>query len=83
MLCFQKITFYQNRTLEPKQSSTNRIYKTKIFDKEFGKTYSELFDKRQEGDYQDFYSFEREDVQPYLTKVEDFIAEIEQYILTT
>lgn len=54
--------------------------KSGIFEKEMGRTYSNLFDKRQEGDYQDFYSFEKEDVEPLIGKVEDFIEKVENYI---
>ena len=57
--------------------------KKEIFKKEFGKLYSELFDKRQEGDYQDFYILKREDVEPLINKVELFIDTVEKYINTS
>lgn len=54
--------------------------KTGIFDKSFGKLYSELLDKRQEGDYQDFFSLEKEDIEPLVETTQKFIKIIEDYI---
>lgn len=54
--------------------------KSGIFEKEMGRTYSDLFGKRQEGDYQDFYSFEKDDVYPLIEQVEIFINKVENYI---
>ena len=54
--------------------------KTGVFDKSFGKLYSELFDKRQEGDYQDFYSFEKDEIEPIINSTEQFVSIIENYI---
>lgn len=34
--------------------------KTELIDKDFGRLYNNLFNKRQEGDYQDFQFFEKE-----------------------
>lgn len=39
-----------------------RFIKTKIIDKKYSLTYSDLMDKRQESDYQDFQEFELNDV---------------------
>jgi uncharacterized protein (UPF0332 family) len=54
--------------------------KTGTFDKSIGKLYSELLDKRQEGDYQDFYSFEKNDIEPLIDMTEEFIKIIDKYI---
>ena len=54
--------------------------KTGTFDKSFGKLYSELLDKRQEGDYQDFFSFEKEDIEPLIEMTEKFIKIVEDNI---
>ena len=54
--------------------------KTGVFDKSFGKLYSELFDKRQEGDYQDFHSFEKDEIEPIINSTEQFVSIIENYI---
>ena len=54
--------------------------KTGTFDKSVGKLYSELFDKRQEGDYQDFYVFEKADIEPLIDSTEKLIKTIEDHI---
>jgi uncharacterized protein (UPF0332 family) len=51
--------------------------KTGMLDKEYGRLYSNLFNKRQEGDYQDFQFFEKETIEPLIIKVEEFISQIE------
>lgn len=50
------------------------------FDKSIGKLYSELFDKRQEGDYQDFYSLEKDEIKPLIDLTEGLIKTIEDQI---
>ncbi len=44
-----------------------------LVEKEFGEFYSEMFDNRQEGDYKDFVTFEKEDVEIWLGKATKFI----------
>jgi uncharacterized protein (UPF0332 family) len=56
--------------------------KTEIFEKSIGKLYSELFDKRQEGDYQDFFLLERDDTEPLIDPTEIFLQVIESHIKT-
>ena len=51
-----------------------------IFDKSTGKLYSNLFDKRQEGDYQDFFLFEKAEVEPLIALTESFLQIIENHI---
>ena len=51
--------------------------KTGLIDKEFGKLYNNLFNKRQEGDYQDFQFFIKEDIEPLIDRVIAFISTIE------
>jgi len=53
-----------------------------IFEKSFGKLYSELFDKRQEGDYQDFNFFDKDEIEPLIKHAEEFITILERYIQT-
>lgn len=52
--------------------------KTGIVDKEMGRLYSDLFKKRQRGDYEDFVTFEKEAVAEMLQKAEEFISEIKR-----
>lgn len=54
--------------------------KTGLLNKDFGKLYNNLFNKRQEGDYQDFQSFDKETIEPLIEKVEFFIRTIENMI---
>ena len=53
------------------------------FDKEFGKLFSDLFDWRQEGDYSDFVSFDRDLTIPLINKTEAFIILIEAFLKST
>jgi len=55
---------------------------TGIFSKEQNKLYSNLFDLRQGGDYDDWIIVEEEDVVPLLEPAEKFITEIENLINT-
>lgn len=62
-----------------------------IFNKEFikegyietslGKFYSDMFDKRQEGDYKDFVKFNKVDVKKWLNNAEEFINAIKKLTL--
>ena len=47
----------------------------------WGKFYSDMFDNRQEGDYKDFMKFEKEDVEVWLKKAEEFLKKIEDLTL--
>jgi len=49
-------------------------------EKSLGKTYSQLINLRQDGDYEDWIDIEEEDVKPFLEPAEKFIAEIESLI---
>lgn len=52
------------------------IVKKKILDKDKGKLYNQLFEARQEGDYVDFVSFDRNLVEPWVLEVKEFINEV-------
>lgn len=55
----------------------NRHYvKTGVISKEKGRLYNRLFDLRQEGDYIDFISLDRETVEPLVSATGDFIETI-------
>ena len=51
--------------------------KTGIISKELGKFYSELFDLRLTGDYEDFLDHTKEDVIELIDPVNKLISEIE------
>lgn len=52
------------------------IIKKEILSKNRGKLYNQLFEARQEGDYVDFVSFDRDLVEPWVLKVKEFIDDI-------
>lgn len=55
------------------------IFPGKI-DKNFYKIYNRAFDKRQEGDYDDFVTFEKEEVLEDFERMKRFLNELEQFI---
>ena len=61
----------------------SEFIKTGLFDKEYGKLFSDLFDWRQEGDYSDFVSFDKDLTLPLINKSEEFIALIRKFLTTT
>lgn len=54
---------------------------TGLIDIELGRFYSNMFDRRQKGDYKDFVKFEKSDVEEWIKQAEKFIVEIEQLTL--
>lgn len=54
--------------------------KTGKIDRKYGELYTDLFSKRQEGDYEDFLNFTFEDIDPLIPLVEEFIRTIESEI---
>jgi len=60
----------------------SEFIKTGLFDKDFGKLYSDLFDWRQEGDYSDFVTFDKDLTIPLIIKSEEFLSMIKNYLNT-
>jgi uncharacterized protein (UPF0332 family) len=54
--------------------------KTGLIDKELGKFYSDIFDKRQTGDYDDFVTFTEDEIRSLLPPARGLIHEIEKLI---
>ncbi len=54
--------------------------KTGLIKKELGRFYSDIFDKRQTGDYDDFITFTEEDVKSLLPSAKKLISEIERLL---
>ncbi|MCP4400160.1 MAG: HEPN domain-containing protein [bacterium] len=54
--------------------------RTKKVDVALGKAYQAAFDKRQEGDYQDFVTFEKEEVEHDLSLMREFLDAVEALI---
>lgn len=58
-----------------------RLYiKTGLFSKKYSHLYSDLLNKRQEGDYNDFYEFTDQDIKPLIPEIENFIMAIENFL---
>ena len=58
----------------------SEFIKTGLFDKDFGKLFSDLFDWRQESDYSDFASFDKDLTIPLINKSEEFIILIKAFL---
>ncbi len=54
--------------------------KTGQVPKEQARVYNDLFERRQEGDYLDFYSFEETQVRPWIFQAEGFVEHITSLI---
>ena len=54
--------------------------KTGILDKKISILYSDLMNKRQESDYDDFLEFDKDDVIPLIEEVKEFRNQIEKLI---
>ena len=54
--------------------------KTGILDKKISILYSDLMNKRQESDYDDFLEFDKDDVIPLIEEVKAFLNQIEKLI---
>lgn len=54
--------------------------KTGILDKKASILYSNLMNKRQESDYDDFFEFEKADILPLIDEVKEFQIQIENLI---
>jgi len=54
--------------------------KTGKVSKEQGAFYNDLFESRQESDYQDFFRIEPETITPWIEQTETFMIEIERLI---
>ncbi len=50
--------------------------KTDRFPKELGALYNELFERRQQGDYEDFYEADPDEARSWLEQAECFVKEI-------
>lgn len=54
--------------------------KNGLIDKELGKFYSDIFDKRQTGDYDDYVTFSKEEVMSMIEPAKNLILSIEKMI---
>jgi uncharacterized protein (UPF0332 family) len=54
--------------------------KSGLIDKELGKFYTDIFDMRQTGDYDDYIDFKKEDVLDLLGPANELISKIESLL---
>ena len=54
--------------------------KTGLIPKDLGKFYSDIFDKRQTGDYGDFIDYSEEDLNDLIPSAKDLILKIESLL---
>ena len=47
-----------------------------LIEKKWGEFFADMFDRRQKGDYKDFMKFEKQDIEEWLKKSEEFINKI-------
>jgi uncharacterized protein (UPF0332 family) len=59
---------------------SNEFIKTGLVIKDLGVLYGNLFNKRQEGDYEDVKIFTKEEIEPLISEVEKFIIVIRELI---
>lgn len=78
LLIQHKLNFKSHNAV--KKEFHKSFIKTGLISLSSGKTYSRLFNLRQEGDYVDFKRFEENDIKPFISDTQNLIFEIEEYI---
>jgi len=85
--CFYAvIALLATKGIHPSKHTAARAFlnknwiKTEKISKETGRLYNTLFDRREKGDYGDYFRFNAEDVGNWLERVEKAIEEIFQVI---
>lgn len=63
-----------------KSNFHKHFIKTNLVEKSIGQLYSNLFSKRQEGDYQDFQFFEEDTIRPLIEKTFFLIGTIDKLL---
>jgi uncharacterized protein (UPF0332 family) len=58
-----------------------RLIKTEKIDQKYGRWLNRLKDERENGDYDIFTSFDREDTKNSITEAEEFIQEMKRYLI--
>lgn len=56
------------------------LVKTKLWYETWGKFYQDLFDLRNEGDYEDLVHLTEKEIAPLLPKTKDFLSEIKRLL---
>lgn len=63
-----------------RQKFGEHFVKTGVFDRKLAKYFTELFDKRNKGDYNDFFNYEEEVVTRLLPHAKAFVEEIDKLL---
>lgn len=63
-----------------KTAFNKELVRTGKIPKEDGKLYNKLFSLRQEADYEDFHTVEKEDVEPLLPRIKSLFEDIEKIL---
>jgi uncharacterized protein (UPF0332 family) len=58
----------------------HQFIQTGKISKELAETYNDLFEKRQEGDYEDFTIFNEADISSYIARTEKFLSTINEFV---
>jgi len=58
-----------------------RFIKTEKIDKKYGRWLNKLKDERENGDYDIFTSFEREDAKEGVDEAEEFLSEMKRFLI--
>lgn len=66
-----------------KSTFNKELVKSGKVDQKDGRLFNQLFNMRQEADYEDFHALESEDIEPLIPKIESLIADIEKIIHST
>jgi uncharacterized protein (UPF0332 family) len=81
--CFYAVTalLSKNALSSSKHAGVKGLFnqhfvKTGLVSRENGKLFNQLFEARQEGDYVDFVVFNRDEVEPWILQVKQFIETI-------
>jgi uncharacterized protein (UPF0332 family) len=77
---------FKNKLASPKHTGVRSLFnhhflKTGKISKALAETYNDLFEKRQEGDYEDFTIFDESDIASYIMRAETFLLTIKELII--
>lgn len=85
--CFYAVgALLVQRSIETSSHSGTRLkfgqlfVKTGLIDRSLGKHYSDLFEKRHKGDYNDFFDYDEDTVRGLFPKTKDLIDQVDSLI---
>ncbi len=78
LLVFNEIDIKSHTAV--KSNFSLHFIKTGVFRKDYGRLFSQLYDWRQKSDYDSMVEFEKEEVEPLIEIVNEFIDALSRYI---